>query len=155
MQRLIKYAGGAVTVLDDGWLRLLAGEARPAEGDILLSLADWLAGRNVVHSGRVGVWLGAGDDPEQIADALDELPVIGIEFGHFSDGRGYSIARLLRDRYGFSGELRALGDIQRDQLFYLHAVGFDAFSVKPEDRPDAIAAGLRDFSATYGRRGWQ
>jgi uncharacterized protein (DUF934 family) len=97
------------------------------------------------------VWLAPADDPGLLAADTATLPVIAVLFPKFADGRGYSIARLLRERFSFKGELRAIGDIGRDQLYYLHQVGFDAFTLRDgKDAEDALRS-LRDFSDGYQR----
>ena len=95
------------------------------------------------------MWLAPADDPAALADDLASLALVAIDFPSFTDGRGYSSARLLRERLGYRGELRAVGDIQRDQLYYLSQVGFDAFAVAEERDVEAALAGLRDFSDGY------
>lgn len=89
------------------------------------------------------------DDPASLVDALDGLTTIAVRFPAFGDGRGYSIGRLLRERYGYRGELRAVGDVQRDQLYYLWRVGFDAFLLREGEDPAAALAALGDFSEAY------
>jgi uncharacterized protein (DUF934 family) len=89
------------------------------------------------------------EDPAALAGRLAAAARVEVNFPKFTDGRGYSIARLLRERFGYRGELRAVGDVQRDQLFYLSRVGFDAFLLRDgEHAADALAA-LRDFSEAY------
>ena len=93
--------------------------------------------------------LEPGDDPARVADRLGAAARVEVNFPSFTDGRGYSIARLLRERYGYQGELRAVGDVQRDQLFYLSRCGFDAFLLREgQDAGEALSA-LRDFSEAY------
>ena len=120
-------------------------------GDVIVPLAAWLHAREqlVRRSGRVGVWLGGDDDPARIAGDFDHLAVIAVRFPKFVDGRGYSIGRLLRERYGWRGELRAVGDIQRDELFYLARCGFDAFDLREGEDADGAIAALDGFSETY------
>jgi uncharacterized protein (DUF934 family) len=72
-----------------------------------------------------------------------------VNFPKFTDGRGYSTGRLLRERYGYRGELRAIGDIFRDQLLYLSRCGFDAFVLRPGEDPQAALAAFGDFSEAY------
>ena len=92
------------------------------------------------------------DDPARIAGKLDRVARIEVHFPKFGDGRGYSIARLLRDRYGYKGELRAVGQFTRDQLFFMERVGFDAFELREgEDAAEALAS-FDDFSASYQKR---
>lgn len=162
MATLIKNA----TIAADNWQRLEPGaDGRlpdiPAAGDILVPLALWQAAAGALlarSGGRLGVWLGGGEDPVQIADSLAAFHLIAVHFPQFTDGRGYSIARLLRERYGWRGELRAIGDVQRDQLFYLSRCGFDAFLLNDgQDAPQgdslrsaqAALSALGDFTEAY------
>lgn len=120
-------------------------------GDVIIPASLWLAHRDalLVRSGRLGVWLDAGDDPQSIAGDLVHFSLIAVNFPQFTDGRGYSIARLLRERYGWSGQLRAVGDVLRDQLFYLSRCGFDAFELRVGQDPHAALAAFGDFSDGY------
>lgn len=141
----------------DSWQRLEAAADGslppvPATGDVLVPLALWQAAAGELlgrAAGRVGVWLAPDEDPAQVADSLEALSLVAVHFPQFADGRGYSTARLLRERYGWKGELRAIGDVQRDQLFYLSRCGFDAFALN--DGIDAAAAlsAFKDFSDGY------
>ena len=87
------------------------------------------------------------DDPAAIA--LEGVTRIEVSFPKFGDGRGYSIARLLRERYGYRGELRAVGHITRDLLFFLESCGFDAFELREGEDPHAALAAFDDFSESY------
>lgn len=89
------------------------------------------------------------EDPAALAGRLASAARVEVNFPKFSDGRGYSIARLLRERHGYTGELRAVGDVQRDQLFYLSRVGFDAFLLREGEDAEAALAALADFSEAY------
>jgi uncharacterized protein (DUF934 family) len=148
MPRLIK--DGAI--VEDRWTLLreevpLAGVPRtPA----IVPLALWRAERDVLRlRADIGVWLAPADDPECLAADCSILPLIAVDFPQFTDGRGYSSARLLRERYGFTGELRAIGDVLRDQLYYMAQCGFNAFAVRADrDLEDALK-GLADFSDNY------
>ncbi|MFN7086218.1 MAG: DUF934 domain-containing protein [Burkholderiales bacterium] len=123
----------------------------PESGDVIVPLAVWLERRNVLlpRPGRLGVWLDGGDEPALIAEDLKNFGVVAIRFPRFTDGRGYSLARLLRQRYGWRGELRAIGDVLRDQLFYLARCGFDAFALRADQDPQAALAAFDDFSESY------
>lgn len=120
-------------------------------GPLLVPVAVWrarkaeLIRRNLEHGEPLGVWLAANEGPETIAQDLDDFTVIAIDFAKFTDGRGYSSARLLRERYGYRNELRAIGDVGRDQIFFLHRVGFDAFSIAAD--VDQLAGVLDAFDA--------
>lgn len=143
-------------VVQDNWqlLRMAADGAPPAippEGDIIVPLALWQARRKelLAHPGRIGVWLDSHEGPEAIAEDLGVLGLIAINFPKFTDGRGYSTARLLRERYGYKGELRAIGDVQRDQLLFLSRCGFDAFALKEGRDPEAALGAFSEFSEAY------
>jgi len=127
-----------------------ASAALPA-GPVLLPLARWLADRDTLasHAAPVGVWLDAGDDPALLADDLARLPLVAVNFPKFTDGRGYSIARTLRERYGYRGELRAIGDVLHDQLYLLRRCGFDAFALRADKDAERALAGLKTFSESY------
>jgi phosphoadenosine phosphosulfate reductase len=122
----------------------------PEAVPVIVPLALWRAERaTLVERGSVGVWLAPSDDPSELAADLVQLPVIAVDFPQFTDGRGYSTARLLRDKFGFRGELRAIGDVLRDQMFALAQCGFDAFAIRADRDAAEAAAGLDDFSSVY------
>jgi uncharacterized protein (DUF934 family) len=113
-------------------------------------LAVWLAGRDVLAARvDIGVWLKPADDPDALAADVARLPLIAVEFPQFGDGRGYSTARLLREKYRFGGELRAIGEILRDQLYYLRQCGFDTFALAPGRNIAEALAAFGDFSDNY------
>ncbi len=126
----------------------------------IVPLVLWLAEREaLLHRGDVGVLLAPADDPAALARDVAALPVIAIDFPKFTDGRGYSLARLLRERHGFAGELRAVGDVLRDQLFALWQCGFDAFLIRADRDVDDALPSLEDFPSSYAsttrtRRPW-
>lgn len=123
----------------------------PAAGDVVVSLVVWQARREALfeRSGRLGVWLDSNEGPEAIAPDLGRLALVAVNFPKFADGRGFSTARLLRERYRFAGELRAIGDVLRDQLLFLEQCGFDAFALRDDqDAEDALRA-FADFSDAY------
>ena len=146
MPQLIK--SGAVS--EDRWTLLREPGAALPSSPVIVPLATWLASRAEIASrADVGVWLAPTDDPALLAADVAVLPVIAVDFPRFADGRGYSIARLLRDRYAYKGELRAVGDIARDQLYFLNEVGFDAYVLRDgKDAQDALAS-LHDFTDGY------
>lgn len=128
-----------------------AGTEPLPDGAIVVPLALWKAQRQILKSRGtpVGVWLKPDDDPAELAADVAGLPLIAVHFPKFTDGRGYSTATLLRKRYGYRGELRAFGDVGRDQLFYLKRVGFDAFGLAPHRDPESAVASFGDFTLTY------
>lgn len=153
MPRDVVIRQGAVE--PDAWrvVGLAPGELEqplPA-GAIVVPLAFWKAHRRplLARLEPLGVWLEPHDEPHELADDLPRLALVAVRFPKFTDGRGYSIASLLRRRYRYAGELRAFGDIGRDQLFYLARVGFDSFRLAGHHDPEAALDSLRDFSLRY------
>lgn len=149
MPTLIK--NGAIAA--DSYIELSAIEAEQAwpAGDILVDLATLRAHqvRLLAHEGGLGVRLKPDEFAEQVLDVLSEIDMIAIEFPSFADGRGYSTAYLLRTRYGFTGELRAVGDIFKDTLFYQQRVGFNAFVLASDVAAQDALAGLSTFRDVY------
>lgn len=123
----------------------------PRDADLIVPLALWRLRRDdlLERAGGTGVWLEAGDDPEAIASDLDRLDVVAVNFPKFSDGRGFSTVRLLRERHGFEGELRAVGDVIRDQLLYLERCGFDAFALRDDQDLAAALAAFDELTEAY------
>ena len=116
----------------------------------ILTLAQWRERRETLpDDARVGVRLEPSDDPAELAPDLPRLQRVAIHFPRFADGRGYSSAVLLRTRFGYRGELRAVGDVGRDQLFHLKRCGFDSFALPAHRDPHAALASLADFSLRY------
>lgn len=124
-------------IVTDAW-SVLDDDSAP-EGDVIVTLERWQQDRESLraHNGRLGLRLKSDQSPAEVADDLDRFELIALEFPRFGDGRAYSYARLLRERYGFAGELRAVGNVLRDQLFFMVRCGFDAFEI---DKGDAVAA---------------
>ena len=139
-------------IVEDHW-RFVDGEAVDGLGDadIIVSFSHWREARDGLtgHNGGLGVQLEPDDAVEEIAEDLDRFQVIALNFPSFTDGRHYSTARLLRERYGYTGELRAVGDVLRDQIFYLHRCGFDAYAPNPGHKIEDVLEGLKDFTVTY------
>lgn len=144
------------TVMEDDWqvLRLAEGEtvesvAVPV-GKVIVPLKVWQAQRATLQSRtELGVWLASDERAEELQSELDKLAVIAVDFPKFADGRGYSIAYHLRVRYGYQGELRAIGDVLRDQIFYMQRVGFNSFAPRADKDIHAALKGLSDFTHTY------
>jgi uncharacterized protein (DUF934 family) len=125
-------------------------------GKVVLPLSVWLARKAEfaarVAAGEVGVWLEAYELVETlVADQADlnVFPVIGVFVERHADGRVFSTASLLRTRFGFRNELRAFGDVLRDQLFFLNRCGFSAFEIRADRSTEEALASLRDFSEPY------
>ncbi len=154
MAQLIKQ--GTATV--DTWKTLEIAEGETPEtvalpaGDVIFPVAVWLARKAEIISchKRIGLLIQPDERVEDIAADLDYFIVIAVNFPKFVDGRGYSTASLLRQRYKYQGELRAVGDVLHDQLFYMQRVGFDSYALKDgKNAIYAIEAGFSTFSDAY------
>ena len=154
MAQLIKQ--GALAA--DTWTILALAEGETPEsaalptGEVIFPLAVWLARKNEIVSchKRIGLLLQPDDKVEDIAADLDYFVIVAVHFPKFVDGRGYSTAALLRQRYHYQGELRAVGDVLHDQLFFMKRVGFDSYALKDgKDAVYAIDKGFSPFSDTY------
>ena len=150
MQRIIKNG----QIIDETW-QLLPKDASLDDirnsGDIIVPLALWVEHDRALlaRDGGLGVWLDAGEEIEEIADQLQHFQVIALNLPAFTDGRHYSTAYLLRTRYGYGGEVRAIGDVLRDQLFALRRVGFDAFALRADKDPQDALQSFADFAEVY------
>ncbi len=152
MRKIIKDKA----IFNDDWnvLKLADGETADAVavpgGPQIVPLAVWLAQKTTLAArSDIGVWLASDERPEQLKEDAKSLPLIAVDFPSFADGRGYSIAYNLRARLGFEGELRAIGDVLRDQLFYMSRVGFNAFATREDRSIEDALKGLTDFSDVY------
>ncbi|MBJ7276050.1 DUF934 domain-containing protein [Marinobacter salarius] len=142
------------SIRQDDWVVV----PRPADGESLdipeqpaLIPADlWLAGKEHFEDrDDIGVWLDSHDEPEILAGVVNELPVIAVNFPKFSDGRGYSIARLLRERLSYRNELRAVGDVLLDQLQFMKRCGFDTYVLRADKDINKAARCLNFFTQGY------
>lgn len=149
MPRLLK---GRAFVADP-WEQVAADTAvAPGDGPLLLSLAQWQEQRAALLAQPqrpLGLWLDGDAELADLGADIDRLSCIAIRFPAFMDGRGFSTARLLRERHGFRGELRAIGDIIPDQIHFLLRCGFDAFELVDEIALETALRCLDAFSSGY------
>ncbi len=148
MPELIK--DNAVT--NDSWQVVAKTEtAIPAGENLILPLALWQQQRaSLADRTDIGVWFDSDEQPtSDIAAALQQLPLIAVNFPVFTDGRGFSIARLLRERFAYTGELRAFGYVLRDQLCFMKRCGFNSFVLQAHADINAALASLNDFTEYY------
>src|ERR1700704_3112467 len=130
----------------------LADDAEiPAGGAVLISAARFLADPDTLSRrlGKTGVIWPNNRDVDDLVPYLDRLAVVGLGFPTFRDGRAYSQARLLRERHGFRGELRATGQVLRDQFVFMLRAGFSAFEVKKESDAEAFVSTAKRYSVFY------
>ena len=151
MHNIVRQDG---TVGVDAWQVLEhPAEGEPLtlpEGPCLVPAELWLAGReHFAGNNQVGLWLDSHEEPELIAEHVQQLPLIAVNFPKFSDGRGYSSARLLRERFGYQGELRAIGDVLLDQLQFMKRCGFDSYALRPDKDINKASRCLNFFSNAY------
>ncbi len=128
-ERVELWRGGRF--VDDEWTYVCDELPIPDDVPAIVSIERFLGERNSLlgRNARLGVTLTAGSDIERIAESLDFVSLVALHFPKYSDGRSYSMARILRDRLGYSGEIRARGDILRDQVGFLLRAGFDALEI--------------------------
>lgn len=138
-------------VVGDPWLSLADDDPLPASGAVIVSLERWKAERGalIARGGRLGVRLASHQAASEVADDLAHLSLIALAFPTFKDGRAYSTARLLRERYGYTGELRAVGQVLRDQFLFMVRCGVDAFEVADQKEADAWNKAMGAFSVWY------
>ena len=118
--------------VDDPWRAIAEGEDPPPAGHVILPLDWWLQERDAFASSNapIGLRIEPGTSIESFAQDLGRVSLIALAFPKFGDGRGFSTAALLRERYGFRGEIRAVGDVLLDQMQMMERCGFDAFEIK-------------------------
>jgi len=119
-------------------------------GPVIISLEQWQTNKNLLgNRDSLGIILRSDEKPELIKDDLEHFSMIALDFPTFRDGRAYSHARMLRDRYKFTGELRAVGEVLLEQLHYMHRVGFNSFAISNTDAISAWETACADFSVWY------
>ncbi len=138
-------------LVDDPWVTVDDGTALPMDGPAMISLERWQAHRDALlgRNAPLGIRLKSDQSPALIADDLDRFAVVALEFPVFKDGRAYSYARLLRERYGYRGEVRAVGEVLRDQFLFMVRCGFDALEVKDENAAGQWREAVSEISVVY------
>ena len=128
----------------------------PATGNIILPLPVWLAKKDALNArmaaGEIGILVATHVPIEQLAEAfpdLNVLPLIAVYVERFADGRNFTLGNWIRTRYGFKNELRAVGDVLRDQLFFLKRSGYDSYLIRADRNAQEAIASLNDFSQPY------
>lgn len=143
-------------ISSDDWT-LVADDAALTESKEIINFSRWNAAEDADKealiakrdAGTLGIQLNAGDTADLLANDSQGFALINVEFPKFSDGRGYSAARLLRERYGFTGQLRAVGDVLFDQLFSMMRCGFNAMAMREDQDLELAVKGFETFSAPY------
>ncbi len=152
MPKLIKLSGGSAKAVDDPFTTVADEEPVPA-GDVIVSLGRYLNEGEALasQSRQVGVLLRSDEAVEALAYDLPRIPVVALSFPRFRDGRAYTSARLLRERFHFAGEVRAVGDVLREQAGFMVRCGFDAFAPADGSTPEQWAQASHRFRHVYQR----
>lgn len=136
-------------VSENTWSFVADDQPLPPQGNITVSLARWQKEQSQLqqHNGEIGIRLQPADQLDGFASG--KVNLVELNFPAFADGRLFSLARLLRDQYGYGGEIRATGNYLADQVFYLHRVGVDAFEFAEDKDIQVALAAVNDFSVSY------
>ena len=140
---------GAIS--EDAWQFPADDAPLPDQGPVAISLERWQREREVLQARRapLGLLVKSDTQVEDFAADLAEFELIALDFPTFRDGRPYSAARLLRERHGYTGELRAVGDVSRDQFLFMHRCGFDAFQVSSGGALEGWLRAVSEISIWY------
>jgi len=136
-------------IVEDNWTVLAKDAENVPEGAFIVPYTLWQKQKDqLTGRGSLGVWLDSDESPKLIANDLDQFDLVAINFPVFTDGRGFTYGRELREQHGYNKEIRAIGDFMRDQLFYLHRCGFNAFALENTSIEAALES-LSVFSDSY------
>lgn len=138
-------------LVDDPYVDATAVETIPSDGPVIVTFDQWQANREALAARNqpLGIRLHSDQSSELIAKDIGHFTLVALEFPKFRDGRAYSYARLLRERYGFEGELRAVGDVLLEQLLFMLRTGFNAFQLDSADPLKDYHTAVADFSVWY------
>lgn len=154
MPRLIELKGGEARWIEDAFVYLTDEDAIPQTGDVILSLARFEAEGDALlssNSRRVGVRVESDQEIEVLAYDLPRIAVVALAFPKFRDGRAYTSARLLRERFNYEGQIRAVGDVLREQAGFMVRCGFDAFEPSDGATPEVLTQAANRFRHVYQR----
>ena len=148
---LIEYRGDGPSVVADDWVKVSDEEALPTGYPAIVSISRWKAQRDEL-SGRnqpLGVRLESHERIEEILADLPKFSLIALDFPNLNDGRHFTWARLLRERFGFEGQIRATGQVLRDQVAFMRRCVFDAFELPSDKDLHATLGAFREISVVY------
>ncbi len=138
-----------LNVVEDSWQVWRDTETLPATGGYIVPLSLWQAHKDeLLALGNTAVFLASDQSPKLLGADVKSFTLIAVDFPKFADGRGFSYGRELREQHGFTGELRAIGDFMRDQLYFLKRCGFNSFALQSDELDEALAS-FNDFSDAY------
>jgi uncharacterized protein (DUF934 family) len=146
MQNLINQQ----TTLENKWQIISDFKAELPPGNILIEAGYWLENKTTLSSRTdIGLYLNGDADLDALKDELNKFEVIAVNFPAFADGRGYSLARLLKERFNYQGEIRAIGDVLLDQLYFMKRCGFDTYLLKDGLEAEKALQYFATFSDPY------
>jgi len=154
MPRLIELADGQARWAEDAFVSITDEDVIPDTGDVILSLARFEAEGEALlssNSRRVGVRIESDQEIEVLAYDLPRLAVVALAFPKFRDGRAFTSARLLRERFGYRGQVRAVGEVLQEQAGFMVRCGFDAFAPSDGATPEAWTKAAQRFRHVYQR----
>ncbi len=138
-----------LNVVEDSWQVWRDTENLPSTGGYIVPFALWQTHKDALQAlGEIAVFLASDQSPKLLGADISRFALIAVDFPKFADGRGFSYGRELREQHGFTGELRAIGDFMRDQLFFLKRCGFNSFALESDELDEALAS-FNDFSDAY------
>ncbi|WP_373084243.1 DUF934 domain-containing protein [Zhongshania sp.] len=138
-----------LNVVEDSWQVWRDTDSLPASGGYIVPLSLWQTQKDALLAlGDVAVFLASDESPKLLGEDVKDFALIAVDFPKFADGRGFSYGRELREQHGFRGELRAIGDFMRDQLYFLKRCGFTSFALQSDELDEALAS-FNDFSDAY------
>jgi len=148
---LLERRDGRAVIVEDCFERVADEAALPESGAILVSLTRFATEKEALLSreGDLGVWLQSSESPAAIAEDLDRIALVALDFPVFSDGRAYSSARLLRERYGYKGEVRAIGDVLCEQLTFMLRSGINSFEMQSANALDEFDSVVAEVRVVY------
>ena len=148
---LLELRSPGAAEIDDRFTRVDDEATLPRSGGVIVSLARFEAEKEALLSreGELGVWLASNESPKALADVVDRLAVVACDFPAFSDGRAFSYARLLRERYGYKGEVRAIGDVLLEQISFMVRSGFNTFEIEDPTALDEFKAVCDEVCVVY------
>lgn len=152
MPKLIKDG----LLVEDNWHLIGKAEEltklKPLDSrQLIVPLKLWLENKDLLsqYKHNIGIWFDSDEKPNLLDEDPNSFPIIGLNFPAFKDGRSYSHAAILRQQLKFTGDLRAIGDVQRDQLSYMLSCGFSSFALPDEADEELMLSGFHDFSENY------
>ncbi len=154
MPKLIELANGQAQWAEDAFINVIDEDAIPETGDVILSLARFEAEGDALlasNSRRVGVRVESDQEVEVLAYDLPRIAVVALAFPKYRDGRAYTSARLLRERFKYEGQIRAVGDVLQEQAGFMVRCGFDAFEPNDGASPEAWTKAASRFRHVYQR----